>query len=289
MKEITFINKTANSGEVYRSTPEERKRINERNREHRAKHRNVVVRVSSKPQSDVQSGPEAEDMSSRSALSSIATVDQTAIRTASTEASPTAKAAQLVCPLTGITIGGLGDPFDTFSIPMTAEDWRLIQFYKDVYYKRLWAAVTVVLSAAFSHLDLTRCPPDVVISECLRIPSRMWSLLASASCNLQHDTRVREKSLLLVNSGAASLRNDLQQSQVDRHSLLTSIHLHLAARSLKQDNVANAHLKGARAILRELVRQGVVIPPPTLGMFALVDRPIATRMLEGHTSSEEDE
>lgn len=289
MKEITFINKTANSGEVYRSTPEERKRINERNREHRAKRRNVVLPVSSMSQSDVQSGSKAEDILSRSALPSSVAVDQTAITMISTEAPPAAKAAQLVCPLTGITIGGLGDPFDTFAIPMTTEDWRLIQFYKDVYYKRLWAAVNMVLSAAFNHLDFSRCPPDVVIRECLQIPSRMWSLLASASCNLQHNTSVREKSLLLVNSGTASLRNDLQQSQVDRHSLLTSIHLHLAARSLKQDNVADAHLKGARAILRELIRQGVVIPPPTLGMVALVDKLTATRMLEGNASSEEDE
>lgn len=288
MKEVTFINKTIDSSEVSRSTPDERKRINERNREHRSHRRNTTIKKPHEVRNGVQMTSEegTKLSSSRNTLAANSSPPASGMTRNDTEP---ADSSQFRCPLTGITIGGLGDPFDTFSIPMIAEDWQLIQFYRDVYYKRLWTTVSAILGTALDQLNLSRCSPEVVINECLRIPSRMWSLLASASCNLQHSTNTKDRSLLLVESGTASLRNDLQNLELDRHSLLTSIHLHLAASSLNQDRIAEAHLKGARAILKELINRGVVIPPPTLGVAALVDGQLASRMLEAKTYEEDEE
>lgn len=98
---------------------------------------------------------------------------------------------------------------------------------------------------------------------------------------------MKMKSIVLVDSGTASLRNDLQNSKLDKNSLLTSIHLHLAAHSLNQNQIAEAHLNGARAILRELIRLGDILPPPTLGMVALVDSELAAHLLERQAREQE--
>lgn len=284
MKEITFINKTTSSREVSRSTPEERKRINERNREHRARRRNATDRDTPHLLTSVKFEPQGSfELSRLRGSSATISYPQQAQEVPSTELN-VKKTPQLVCPLTNTTFA---DPFNTFSIPMTSERWQVIQFYRDIYYKRLWRTVTAILGTVLDRFEFTRCTPDFVITECLQIPSRMWSLLASSSCNLQHETNMKMKSIVLVDSGTASLRNDLQNSKLDKNSLLTSIHLHLAAHSLNQNQIAEAHLNGARAILRELIRLGDVLPPPTLGMVALVDSELAAHLLERQAREQE--
>ena len=307
MKSVVFINKSADSKHVARSTYEERIKINQSSREHRAPKRvaqadkgtTKTKKPSAKSDTGAANGQSFSGHDSKVKLTEDANnkgiIDLLEAYSKS-EAISNAKQKDedvQICPFTNRVIKNSTDPFDSLSIPMSADDWQVIQFYRLTYYERLWKSIAKLLDGLNARADFKRCTPEEVIMECLQSPGRMWSLLASSSCNLQHETNalMHKTSLRLVQQGTESLRHDLAKQQIDRHSLLNAIHLFLASESLNLQDAAQMHLIGAQAILRKLVEQRFVLTPATLAMVSLIDSTTAETMLsiEGPVEEEDND
>lgn len=268
MKRTTFINKHSDSGNVSRSTPEERRRINERNREYRSLRRSTRARNVPRPRPDEpgqDSVPQTDEIGEQLILAQNLTHG------------PSSPGSVPSAPGSSI------EPFDIAPVPMNTDVARLLRYYKEAYYHCLWSNIEYALESRIKGLVIKRCLPETVIYECMQSRSRMYSLLANTSCHLQHEIDVDSgvNRLQLIQRGTACLRDDLRSndSRVDHHTLLNAIHLYLAAKSFHQLEAAQAHLAGAKAVLNKLVEQGAPFRAPIAAMTALVDIELSARLL----------
>lgn len=282
MGNLTFINKYAGSQDIARSTHQERKQINERNREHRASKRSRKPNVAAKTCRSAASGPVAGRTSSK--IERPAVIAHRTAKTNSVLATSSfhRRAANSIIP---VRPGNTADPFETASVPINSSVIRLLRYYKEVYYTSLWTRVHTALDSKFNHAIIPRCSPDQVIQECTSSQSRMNSLLADIGCHLsnQHQLGIDPaiNSLQLLQRGTASLRLEFttEGSNPDCDILLDALHLYLAAAALDLQDATRAHSAGVRAIIRRMVEEGVPISASRAGMLALVDPGLAFHLL----------
>lgn len=287
MKKVTFINKYADSNDVARSTHQERKEINERNREYRGPKRGRKAKMEAEACRGTGSGPIA-----RRTPSHLEGPEVTAHRTAKTDhvyiaASLHQRASNSIIP---VGPSNTADPFDTASVPINSSVVRLLRYYKEVYYKSLWANVHAVLDGKFDKNIIVRCSPEQVILECMESQSRMNSLLADIGCHLSNEVGIDPaiNSLQLLQRGTASLRIEFSSkgSNVDCDILLDALHLYLAAVAIDQQDATRAHSAGVKAIIKRMIEEGVPISSSRAGMLALVDPELSFRLLSQHLGGE---
>ncbi|KAK5079495.1 hypothetical protein LTR70_009454 [Exophiala xenobiotica] len=277
MKKVTFINKYAGSNDVARSTHQERKQINERNREHRGPGRSRNTKVAAETCRGTASGP-----ITRRTPSHLEGLEVTVHRTAKTNPVHITSSLHII----PVGPGNTADPFDTASVPINSSVLRLLRYYKELYYRALWARVHAVLDGKFNKDIIERCSPEHVILECMESRSRMNSLLADIGCHLSKDVGIDPalNSLQLLQRGTASLRAEFRSksSNVDCDILLDALHLYLAAVALDQQDATRAHAAGVKAIIKHMVEEGVPIGTARAGMLALVDSELSFQLLSRH-------
>lgn len=281
MQRATFINKTANSGNVSRSTPAERRQINERNRAHR--------RAARRDRSGHTSETETSDFDSPAPA-------ETAVLQGSTESEIAEQLmlAKTFVPSfsTGIsrTVGSPHDPFETSSIPLNGQVVKLLRYYKEAYYLCLWAGISFALEERLGRIEIPRASPEAVIIECMSNRTRMYALLANAACHLQHDVETGNgiSRLRLIQRGTAALREDMRANDgyASVDTLVAAIHLYMASKAYHQAEAAQAHLQGAKAILRKLLEQRTPINLAQLGLCAVIDIELVTQLLRNVSPAE---
>ena len=285
MRRTTFINKTPESSNVSRLTAEERRRINERNREHRHPHRALV---SSSTQQ--QSGSRSSFAQARSdgGQGPVSNEDNIEGQLALAQALSSGRLQVTDAPLIRRSAP---DPFDAVSVPLNSQVIRLLRYYKDAYYICLWGNIEYVTGPRFKDRTIQRCTPERVIYECMHARSRMYALLASIACHLQHEVQDHTgiNGLALIQRGTIALQEDLRNdSRVTPQFLVCAIHLYLAAKSYQQLEAARAHLAGAKGMLRELIRQKTPLRAPTAGLAALIDVDLAYQLLDDMSPEQEE-
>lgn len=276
MREIIFINKTSFSKNIARSTPAERRLINEQNRSHRSVNR----RDRSSHASDLENLEQDTSVQSNdNGLPSNTEFDvaQKLIDVQSVYLQGVSRA-----------VGSPHDPFETASIPLNDEVVKLLRYYKEAYYVYLWTSISSALEERLGPVDIPRSTPERVILECMEDRTRMYALLANVACYLEHNVERGNAidGLRMTQRGIAALHEDMQASDgtVKVETLVAAIHLYMASKSSHQMQAAQAHLLGAKALLQKLIEQKTAFKVAQMGLCALVDVELATQLLRNVSS-----
>lgn len=288
MMKITFINKYADSSNIACSTHQERRRINERSREHRGSQR--LSQIEAKTQaSPIQSSYPQIETPPNPARAATASNKTDSTQSLTGHSAPLKQQAShaIIRAVPGNTV----DPFGTSSVPITSVVIRLLRYYKEVYYASLWDEVYAALHGKVRKETIARCSPERVILECMENQSRMNTLLADIGCHWLNEDGIDPaiNSLQLLQRGTTSLREEFRSkgSNVDCNILLDALHLCLAVTALGQQDAAQAHLDGLKAIIKRILAQGAAISISHASMLALVDPEISCLLLSRRTSAAE--
>lgn len=285
---VTFINKNSTSSNVGRSTPAERQLINEQSREHRTSARRAHARQRPRSdQADGQSGGSSESLSRP--ISSGSRQGQFVFPIAPSNRPLTIaneRSQLLLQPQPRSGPGNPIDPFQTSSVLLNHQVVKLLRYFKEVYYLSIWTNVNRVLEGKIDVKTVAPCLPETIILECMENRTRMYCLLADAGCHMKEreatDMDLALTRLQLIQRGTESLRADMiaKSPNVDSDVLLQALHLYLAAATISLEDAAQAHMKGVKAIIRNIVRQGVPIRASNAAMLALVDVDLSHRLLK---------
>ena len=284
MKRTTFINKHVDSSNVARSTHQERRQINERNREYRGSKfigpNEAKVQARQVKKSDSTSSITSLNLDEAGTFVSVAPA-------ANTRESASALEPQASSALLRVGPGHTADPFDTSSVPINSSVIRLLRYYKEVHYTYLWSKIYTALDGKVDKKAIVRSSPEQVILQCMENQSRMNSLLAHIACHLSNEegTNLAANSLTLLQRGTASLRKEFRSrgSKVNCDILVDALHLYLAAVALNQQDATRAHLAGVKAILKSMIEQGVRISTSRICMLALVDAELPYQLLSRYS------
>lgn len=274
MPRLTFINKTSSSGDVSRSTPAERRRINERNRQFRASNRtNQAVRLG--PDQPLQFTPEPQSTTTPESRPVDHDSDITEQLTLSRSGNPVPSFSFSAAA----TIGNPYDPFHAVSTPMNSEVLALLRHYREACHNLMWDQINRTYRGRFDDVLVPHCTAESVILECMQNRTRMYALLANIACHLQ---RPEFNKLQMIQRGTAALRTDLIASQeaVTADILVSAINLYMASNAYEQPDAAQAHLSGAKAILRRLIEQRTPLPSIQLAVSAIVDVETSRQLLQ---------
>ncbi|KAJ9664205.1 hypothetical protein H2198_000423 [Neophaeococcomyces mojaviensis] len=294
MGRTTFINKYADSGNVAQSTHEERKLINERNREYREPRRaqrkaKNIFKLHGGDSTDLRpnNGPRSTTAWKKQTsydskiFQSIENVDLSEPppnNRICLEPPHPQSAVVNVCPRLGSPI----DPFDTSSVPPTATVLQLLRYYKEVYYTSLWTRIWYAFDGDLDTWGIVRCPPEQIILECMHNRARIYTLLADLGCQLKYTEGLnpRVNTYHLIQRAMQSFREEFETSpKVDGGMLCDALHLYLAESAINQEEAAKAHLAGLRAIVQRIIDQGDRIIKPQAALVALVDVGLSKQLL----------
>lgn len=297
---VTFINKDSTSQNVARSTPAERRLINEQSREHRGSARAASarsrVRQRLRPSEIRLPLPSLPDEETSGGIGELAARvnDRRRCGRELVPALPQTSTLLTATNTTSIHVrvpsgeprsnpGHPIDPFQTSSIHFNASVIHLLRYYKEVYYDVIWESITTALLGKIDATTIPRCTAERVVIECMENRTRMYCLLADTGCYMKVATTVDVEftQLQLLQRGTESLREEmaLRESNVDTDILIDAMHLYLAALRTNREDATKAHLAGVRAILREMIKRGVPMTAPNLALLALVDVDLSYRCL----------
>lgn len=292
MKRTTFINKYADSGNVAQSTHEERRLINERNREHRKPQR-------SKKKSQKKQQHDTGSMEPCSGHAQVITAVNTLITASPSDDVPTVLAkdkvsvfdkeapphsprSQSVMLQVFRSPGNSIDPFNASTISPNDTTIQLLRYYKQVYYTVLWDRVRHAFNGDIASYGIIRCPPEEIVLECMQNRARIYTLLANLACQIKYtnkDTCCLDTDDLIQKAMQAFLEEFRTKVRIDGDMICNALHLYLAVSAIDQTEAANAHLRGLLAIIQRIIDQGDRIIKPQAALVAIVDLNLSKRLL----------